>query len=66
MQQLGPYMTMGITLAASMCAFGALGWWLDGRFGTTPWLLAAGAIIGATGGMISVIRTAVASGRKKD
>lgn len=64
MQQLGPYMGMGFQLAAAMTAFGALGWWLDTRFGTTPWLLAAGAILGATGGMIAVIRTAVAAGKK--
>jgi F0F1-type ATP synthase assembly protein I len=64
MQQLAPYMGMGIQLAAAMTAFGALGWWLDSRFGTAPWLLAAGVILGATGGMIIVIRTAVASGKK--
>jgi len=59
MQQLAPYMGMGVQLAAAMTGFGALGWWLDSRFGTEPWLLLAGVILGATGGMINVIRTAL-------
>ncbi len=59
MQQLGPYMGMGFQLAITMCVFGGLGWWLDGRLGTTPWLLVAGCMIGAVGGMISMIRTSL-------
>jgi F0F1-type ATP synthase assembly protein I len=61
MQQLGPYMGLGIQLAAAMVAFGALGWWLDSKFATTPWLLIVGIVLGATGGMIHLIRTAVRS-----
>ena len=66
MQQLGPYMGLGIQLAAAMVAFGALGWWLDTRFATTPWLLIIGIVMGATGGMIHLIRTAVRSSRPSD
>jgi F0F1-type ATP synthase assembly protein I len=63
MQQLGPYMGLGFQLAAAMAVFGGLGWWLDGRWGTTPWLLVVGVFIGAVGGMISIIRTSVRSSR---
>lgn len=63
MQQLGPYMGMGLQLAAAMTAFGALGWWLDSRYGTDPWLLLVGVVLGATGGMISMIRTALRQSR---
>lgn len=31
--------------------FLALGWWLDGRLGTKPWLLLAGAAVGLTLGI---------------
>jgi len=65
MSQLAPYMGMGLQLAAAMTAFGALGWWLDSRLGTEPWLLLVGVVLGATGGMISVIRTALRQGGKK-
>ncbi len=64
MQQLGPYLGMGLQIAAAMSAFGALGWWLDGKYGTTPWLLAAGVVLGATGGMISVVRTTIQLGKR--
>lgn len=53
---------MGFQLAAAMTAFGAIGWWLDGRLGTGPWLLVVGLLLGATGGMIAIIRTSL----KKD
>ena len=59
MQQLGPYLGIGMQLAAAMTAFGALGWWLDTRLETTPWLLVVGVTLGAVGGMISFIRTAM-------
>jgi F0F1-type ATP synthase assembly protein I len=59
MQQLGPYMGIGIQLAGAMTAFGALGWWLDTKLDTTPWLLVVGVTVGAVGGMISFIRTAM-------
>jgi F0F1-type ATP synthase assembly protein I len=65
MQELGPYMGMGFQLAAAMVAFGALGWWLDGQFGSKPWLMVVGLFVGATGGMINIIRTALRSNKKK-
>lgn len=65
MQQLAPFMGMGIQLAAAMAAFGALGWWLDSRFDTDPWMLVAGVMLGAVGGMISIIRTAIRSSRDR-
>jgi F0F1-type ATP synthase assembly protein I len=54
---------MGLQIAAAMTAFGALGWWLDGKLETTPWLLATGVVLGATGGMISVVRTTIQLGK---
>ncbi|MBI1950335.1 MAG: AtpZ/AtpI family protein [Acidobacteria bacterium] len=37
-------------LVAPVVAFGAIGYWLDRRFGTKPWLLLAGLILGMIGG----------------
>ncbi len=61
-RQVGSLMGIGIQLVVTILGFGALGWWLDNRFGTKPWLLLAGIIFGATGGMISFIRTALRAG----
>lgn len=61
-RQIGSLMGIGIQLVATIVGFGALGWWLDTRFDTKPWLLLAGVIFGATGGMIGFIRTALMAG----
>jgi ATP synthase protein I len=65
MQQLGPYLGLGFQLVAAVVAFGALGWWLDKRLGTDPWLLVTGLMLGAVGGMISFIRTALRSNKNE-
>jgi F0F1-type ATP synthase assembly protein I len=36
-----------------------LGRWLDGKFGTDPWLMIVGGCVGSAGGLISFIRTAL-------
>lgn len=61
-QKVTPLLGSGIQLTVTVLAFGALGWWLDGRFGTEPWLLLSGLIFGMVGGMISFIRTALQAG----
>jgi len=43
-------------LVAPMLAFGAIGLWLDGRFGTKPWLLLAGLLLGMVGGFVNFFR----------
>jgi F0F1-type ATP synthase assembly protein I len=57
-------MGLGFQLVAAIVVFGALGFWLDGRFGTKPWLMVVGLILGAVGGMIGFIRTALKSGKE--
>lgn len=61
-QSGGSLLGIGIQLVVTILAFAALGWWLDGKLDTTPWLLLAGLLFGATGGMISFIRTALKAG----
>jgi len=38
------------------------GQWLDRRFGTAPWLLVGGAILGGAAGMLNVYRRVVPPG----
>ncbi|MCB0713425.1 MAG: AtpZ/AtpI family protein [Ignavibacteriae bacterium] len=64
-QEMGSLLGGGIQLTVTILAFAALGWWLDTKFETQPWLLLAGLIFGATGGMISFIRTALSVGSSK-
>ncbi len=62
----GPFLTLGLQLAISVVAFFFLGRWLDGKFGTEPWLMILGAGMGITGALIAFIRKATELGRKQD
>lgn len=44
------------TLFASVASFCGLGWLADRYFGTAPWLLAAGLVLGSVAGFYQFIR----------
>lgn len=46
----------GYTLLAGLGVFGYLGYWLDGRYGTSPWLLLAGIALGLAVGFNGLFR----------
>lgn len=46
----------GLTLAVSVGLFAYAGLWLDGRFGTKPWLLVLCVVCGIVGGILHLIR----------
>lgn len=57
----GRYATLGLQYALTIAALTGLGWWLDSRFGTTPWLLVAGALLGVVGGFVNLVRAVPAA-----
>ena len=42
---------MGVELLAATLTWAGIGWFLDGRLGTGPWLLGVGAVIGNAAGL---------------
>ena len=62
----GPYLTLGLQLALTVVVFFFLGRWLDGTFGTAPWLMLAGLAIGVAGGLTAFLVKAFAFGREED
>lgn len=64
--EFGPFLTLGLQLAISVVAFFFLGRWLDGKFGTEPWLMLLGVAMGITGALIGFIRRATELGKKQD
>ena len=46
----------GITLFASVAVFCGVGWLLDKWFGTQPWLLIGGIVLGSIGGLYEFVR----------
>ena len=53
---LGRYAGLGLQFAASLALFGALGWWLDRRLSSSPWLMILGMLGGAALAFVSLLR----------
>ena len=51
------YAGLGIQFALTFLAFGAIGWWLDTKLGTAPWLMLIGIALGAAGAFWSLVRS---------
>lgn len=55
---------VGTMLVAPMLGFGAVGYYLDGRWGTKPWLMVAGLVLGMAGGFVNFVK--IVTSIKKD
>ncbi len=53
---LGRYSGHGLTIAAATGFFLLLGWWVDGRLGSTPLFTVIGALVGAGAGFYSMLQ----------
>lgn len=51
---MGRASSAGIELAVAVVAFLLLGWWLDGKLGTSPWLTLVGLVFGSGVGFRSL------------
>jgi F0F1-type ATP synthase assembly protein I len=49
---------IGFEFLAAICLFGAIGWWVDRRLNTFPWLTLAGGALGFAVGLTMLIRAA--------
>lgn len=65
-REVGRFTGFGLAWALSVLFFLLIGYWLDGKLGTLPWLTMLGAFIGAAGGFVSLYRgiTAAAAHEK--
>ena len=52
----GEFAGLGLQFAVSVIAFFFVGQWLDGKFGTTPWLLIIGVFLGGGASFYSMYR----------
>lgn len=58
MQAAGPYLGLGVQIAASMAVFAGGGYALDRWLGTTPWGILVGATLGMVGIFFLIVRVA--------
>ncbi len=49
------YAGVGLQFAATMAVFALLGWWGDGKLGSSPWLLLVGVFLGFGLGLYSIV-----------
>ena len=50
---------IGLMLIAPMLGLGGIGYWLDGRFATRPWLMVVGLVLGMVGGFVNFIHMVI-------
>lgn len=62
--EIGPYLGLGVQLAASIVLMFFLGYWLDGKFGTSPLLTIIFSFLGGFAGIYNVIKTVLELNRK--
>ena len=55
LRELGPLLSVGTMLAASLCLGVLGGYWADGRFGTKPWLMLVGLFLGLGVGVYNLV-----------
>ena len=53
------------TVSLEMVLPGALGYWLDHRWGTAPWLLVVGVVLGFVTSMIHLLRMVETTGKSR-
>ena len=56
LRKWGQLAGIGPLLAAAVIAGYLVGGWLDGKLGTTPWLMVAGVLLGSAAGFVELVR----------
>ena len=64
-RKAGPYLGASWSLIGSVGVWTGVGWWLDGKLATRPWLLVTGAVLGMGMGFYSFFKQLMAIGRQK-
>jgi ATP synthase protein I len=58
------YSGVGLELAGATAGLALLGYWIDRKFGTSPWGILGGVVIGIVGGLYNMIRESLAAIRE--
>lgn len=58
-KEYGPYVTLGLQLAAAVLAFYFIGSWLDNRYNTQPAFTLGGIMLGTVGGLIKFFKVVI-------
>jgi F0F1-type ATP synthase assembly protein I len=56
--------SVGLELAGATAGLALVGYWIDGRFGTQPWGILGGVIVGLVGGLYNLVRESLQASRE--
>jgi len=56
--------SLGFEFVIAVLVPGAIGWWLDGKFSSRPWIMLAGGVLGFVAGLRILMRS-VTNGTKR-
>lgn len=57
---------IGIEFAAAVAGFALVGYWIDRRYGSSPWGVLIGAVLGLLGGTYNLVRASLAAMKESD
>jgi len=57
------YSGVGLELAGATAGLALVGYWIDGKYGTSPWGILGGVTLGIVGGLYNLIRESMAAMR---
>ena len=57
------YSGAGLELAGAVAGLTLVGYWIDGKFDTSPWGLIVGLVIGLVGGLYNLVKASLAAVR---
>jgi F0F1-type ATP synthase assembly protein I len=63
-RQAAPILAASWTMIAAVALGAVGGYWLDGRWGTRPWIAVTGTVLGTAVGMYELARVALRGGRE--
>ena len=58
------YSGVGLELAGATAGLAFIGYWIDRKFGTEPWGILGGVVIGLVGGLYNLVRESLQAARE--
>jgi F0F1-type ATP synthase assembly protein I len=58
------YSGVGLELAGATAGLAFVGYWIDGKYGTAPWGILGGVLIGIVGGLYNMVKESLKAVRE--
>ena len=58
------YSGVGLELAGATAGLAFVGYWIDGKYGTAPWGILGGVLVGIVGGLYNMVKESLKAVRE--